>query len=322
MFYYAYLDSRDIVQAIYAMPSPLEGEKYVSIPTNDQTLIGKRYNRQTGKFEDVVMFYYAVLGAKDIVTEVISSETEIIDPNKIRISTSDTTLIGKWYNRGTGQFLNPPIHILAELSTGQINIVGQDKWLQTELNEIRASLVELGYGSIGGYKCTFDMEENQETTNEWTSSGSNTGKNYIFSFDTGIPGYFPKMIRIVSKYFDNDLLVADFYIVRNADGSVKYAYVDKNYFGISRSSTDTAKTRWVAHNIKMSKDDVFAAGKHSNGRLWDEGGGVFFQEIGVNNSDVSIGKFNYTENTFSFTMEISSNLVGNFTDMNLRGYVF
>lgn len=254
MFYYAYLDSRDIVQTIYALPSPITGEQYILIPTNDQTLIGKRYNRQTGEFEEVVIFYYAVLGAKDIVTDVISSETEIVDPNKIQISSNDTTLIGKWYNRETGEFLEPPIHILAELNTRQINIVGQDKWLQTELDELKAENADIRNSSFGGYKCSFKIKDNQQVTSEWV-----TGKRYTFNFNTGITGYFPKMIRLVNSYFEDDTLVLDLFIVKNEDGSVKYTYLDKSYLGTSISSTDFAVTRLIQHDVDASDNDALRA---------------------------------------------------------------
>ncbi|MBR0599548.1 hypothetical protein [Sinanaerobacter chloroacetimidivorans] len=323
MYYYAYLDDRDIVTMIIALPSQITDNKYISIPSNDQTLIGKRYNRNTGEFEDVILFYYAVLGEKDIVTEVISSETEITDPNKILIQTNDTSLIGKWYNRQTGQFLVPPIHILAELDTRQINVQGEDKWLQTELDEINEGLADARNGNFGGYKCSFEIKDNQETTAEWTYSGTNTGKRYTFNFDTGIPGYFPKMIRLVDSYFSDDILVAEFYIVKNSDGTIKRSYVDKNYLGIPLGSGETVAKKYTQHDERITVDDVFRTGRESNGRLYDEGGSSFFQKYtNPSNSYVSVGYFSYTENSFSFTLEVSQNLIGYFTSIDITGYVF
>lgn len=317
MFYYAYLNEKDIVEAIYALPTKITDDRYILIPTNDQTLIGKRYNRLTGKFEDVVIFYYAVLSDKGIVMEVVSSETEITEPNKIKIPSNNTSLVGKWYNRQTAEFLDPPIHILAEHNTQQINILNQDKWLQAELDEINSKLLDLGNGSFGGYKCSFKIKDNQQTTSEWV-----TGKKYVFNFDTGIPGYFPRMIRLVNSYNGDDTLVAELFIAKNEDGSVKYAYLDKTYLGIAMSSTDTAATRRMEHNVDASEDEPLHAGRQSNGNRYDEGGSAFFQAINTNGSRVRIGNFNYTENTLSFTMRISSGLVGNYTVMNLKGYVF
>jgi len=385
MFYYAVLNASDIVEAVYQLPTQITHPSYISIPTNDQTLIGKRYNRATGEFVDVVLYYYAVLGNKDIVVEVISSEETITDPNKILIPTYNTALIGKWYNRATSQFQDPPIHILAEHTTEQINIVNQDKWLQTELDEIKANfqteldetnaslqtglagvntalqtglaetkatlraelagvnatlqtqlnttnttlqtqlagvnakLTTLDRGSFGGYKCRFNMEDNQETTSEWSSGN---GKHYTFSFDTGLSGYFPKMVRIVREYFSDATLIADCYIVKNPDGTVKRAYLDKTYIGIPNGSASTTPTRVIDYNIDMEDSNAITVGRKNTGKTYDEGGSAFFQDISTNNSGVDIGNFNYTENTFSFDMQISSNLVGNYTDIDLKGYVF
>lgn len=317
MYYYAYLDERNIVQMILTLPSQITDNRYISIPTNDQSLVGKRYNRETKQFEDVIMFYYAVLGNKDIVKEVISSETEIVDTNKIKIATKDTSLIGKWYNRGTGQFQTPPIHILAELNTQQINIVGQDIWLQSELDKINASIANLKNKSFSGYQCSFDIEDNEETTSEWVN-----GKNYVYSFNTGIPGYFPKMIRIVNSQFGNDTLVAELYIAKKEDGSIKYAYLDKNYLGRSLGSGVTGESRLIKHNVKAKDSNVFEVGRSNNGERYNEGGSAFFQEINPNGAYVEVGNFNYTENTLSFTMTISRNLIGSFTSIDLRCYVF
>lgn len=322
MYYYAYLDDRDIVTMIIALPSQITDNKYISIPSNDQTLIGKRYNRNTGEFEDVILFHYAVLGEKDIVTEVISSETEITDPNKILIQTNDTSLIGKWYNRQTGQFLVPPIHILAELDTGQINVQGEDKWLQTELDEMNASIESLKNNSYGAYKCSFKLKDNQETTAEWTYSGSYTGKRYTFNFDTGMPGYFPKMIRLVSEHLYDENLIAEFFISKNPDGTVKHSYADIIYVGIPLGFPSATAKSYSKHNVKTTNDDIIRMGKDSSGRVYDEGGSAFFQDLNPSNSYVSIGKFSYTENSISFTMDISPNLIGHYTRIDMKGYVF
>lgn len=55
MFYYAYLNSEDIVEQIITLPSAISVPQYISIPTYDETLIGKRYNRTTGQFEKVII---------------------------------------------------------------------------------------------------------------------------------------------------------------------------------------------------------------------------------------------------------------------------
>jgi len=318
MHYYAYLDDRDIIQMIISLPSKITASRYILIPVNEQALVGKRYNRQTGEFVDVVILYYADLGEKDIVVDIISSETEVTDPNKILISSNNTNLIGKWYNRSTGEFLDEPIHIMAELDTGQINIKDQEKWLQTEIDEINSNLLELGYGNFGGFKCEFDIKDSQAATASWATAG----KDFIFNFDTGIQGYFPKMIRIVNRSSSVDTLAADIYIVKNKDDSVKLSYMDKVYLGIPLDSDSSSEVLCFKHHVNLKDSDALQVGNDYNGKKFDEGAGAFFQAIYPQNAHVSVGNFNYTENSFSFTMQITSNLVGRYTAMDLTGYVF
>ncbi|WNX85950.1 hypothetical protein RWV98_06690 [Agathobaculum sp. NTUH-O15-33] len=56
IYYYAYLNEQDIVEQIFDMPAPITSDQYISIPSHDETLIGKRYNRTTGQFEVVVNY--------------------------------------------------------------------------------------------------------------------------------------------------------------------------------------------------------------------------------------------------------------------------
>lgn len=349
MYYYAYLDERDIVQMIYSMPAPISSNQFILIPTNDQTLIGKKYNRKTGEFEEIVLYYYAVLGEKDIVTSVIDSEVKIVDSNKIQLSSKDLTLIGKWYNRETKQFINPPIHILAELDTEQINIKNQDKWLQTELNEmkekqgndliqintkietglnqvnaklqsdlnqINTKLQTLNAGVFGGYKCHFRMEDNQLMSEQYVD-----GKRYTFNFNTGIAGYFPKMIRLVSEDAGEDNLIVDLYMVKDSNGLVKLAYLDKTYLGIPRVSTETQPKRRSNHDVDMSDYDALFAEVGRNGVLCNEGALSFIQSFTMR-AYAGVGIFEYTENTLSFSITISEDLVGYYTDMRIEVYVY
>lgn len=56
MYYYAYLNAEDIVEQIFDMPAPITSPQYISISSHDETLIGKRYNRETGQFEEVIEY--------------------------------------------------------------------------------------------------------------------------------------------------------------------------------------------------------------------------------------------------------------------------
>lgn len=372
MHYYAFLNEQDVVEDIYSLPTVISDSKYIEIPTNDQSLIGKKYNRTTGKFEDI-MFYYAILDDKDIVTQVVALEAKVTDPKKIEISTYDQTLVGKWYNRSNGTFTAPPIHVLAKMSTGEINTLKadgtpEDKWLNTELTEmkskitevengtpevkslhtelaqlrskitevengtpevkqlhtelaeVRSKITEVERGNFGGYKASFKIEDNQEITEEWI----NNGKRLMFTFDTGIPGYFPKMIRLVHNEFSNDTFVADLYTVRNMDGTIKFAYVDQDYIGIRESSSARTTERIVKHGVELDKTEVFVVGyDERNATTYNEGGYYFV--AGLNKKEgcrVSIGQFSYNENSISFTISPSSEMRGHYTSMHFEVYVY
>ena len=139
VYYYAYLNSANICEQVYAMPSPITGSNYILLDTYDTSLIGKRYNN--GVWEEVTWYYYAKLDDRDIVIEIISNpDTALTGDDLISISSADTSLIGKWYNRTAEEFQEAPIHILAIHSTDEINVGTADKWLTTEITEINAAL--------------------------------------------------------------------------------------------------------------------------------------------------------------------------------------
>ncbi|WP_312647280.1 hypothetical protein [Aminipila sp.] len=371
MHYYAFLNEQDVVEDIYSLPTVISDSKYIEIPTNDQSLIGKKYNRTTGKFEDI-MFYYAILDDKDIVTQVVALEAKVTDPKKIEISTYDQTLVGKWYNRSNGTFTAPPIHVLAKMSTGEINTLKadgtpEDKWLNTELTEIkskitevengtpevkslhtelaqlrskitevengtpevkqlhtelaevRSKITEVERGNFGGYKARFKMEDNQMMTEDW----ANNGKRLTFTFDTGISGYFPKMIRLADDGIE-DYFVADFYIVRNTDGTIKSAYMDQDYIGFMPINISDVKGRVVKHGIDMEDRSIFSSEYSGNEAKMYNYGGFYFTGTPYKkqNSRVDIGEFSYNENSFSFTIRPSDTMVGQYTSIDFMGYIY
>nr|WP_315021554.1 hypothetical protein [uncultured Aminipila sp.] len=368
MHYYAFLNEQDVVEDIYSLPSVISDPKYIEISTNDQSLIGKKYNRTTGKFEDI-MFYYAILDDKDIVTQVVALEAKVTDPKKIEISTYDQSLVGKWYNRSNGTFAAPPIHVLAKMSTGEINTLKadgspEDKWLNaelselrgkitevengtpevkalhteladlrnkitevengtpevkllhTELAEVRSKITEVERGNFGGYKAKFKLQqESQEITSDWVSNG----KRFTFNFDSGIPGYFPKMIRLVNTYFNNDIFVADLYIVRNSDGTIKSAYIDQDFIG---TNTNGDSQRVVRHGRDMDSSDVFNS-SYSNGIMHNYGGHYFMTTFAKwDGANLDVGNFAYNENSISFTLFPTSKMEGMYSMIDLKGYVY
>ncbi len=133
MYYYAYINDNNIVTQIITLPSAITVANYIPISSADDTLIGKYYNAATGDFEEVTAFYYAQLNEKGIVTGVFELPSEVTDPNLIRITFLDQDLVGKYYNAATGEFIAPPVSVLAELSTAEIN--HGERWLGDVLDE-------------------------------------------------------------------------------------------------------------------------------------------------------------------------------------------
>lgn len=140
--WFAILNDQDIVEEVMQMPSGVEGPDYIKIPAEDQSLVGKRYNRETGEFE-VAEYYYAELNEKGIVVEIITSSTPQERDNWIEIPSVDQSLIGKWYDEATKQFIDPPAYILAAHSTDEICYKHEDKWLSKKLDEMEAAIAEV-----------------------------------------------------------------------------------------------------------------------------------------------------------------------------------
>lgn len=135
LYYFAFVDENDIVQAIYSLPTVISDPQYIQIASNDQSLIGKHYNRETLEFEDV--YYYAILNEKSICVNVAFAYEEITDSTYIPITAtqySDGSVVGMYWN-GTA-FVTAPISLLAVASTDTVNYKNQDKWLSTKLDEM------------------------------------------------------------------------------------------------------------------------------------------------------------------------------------------
>lgn len=138
MYYYAYLDANDICTQIYAMPAAISGSQFVAIPSNDQSLVGKHFNRNTSEFETV--YYYAVLNESNIVESVMYNTTQQTTSATLIAITFEQyqTVTGMYWN-GT-EFTEPPISALAVASTDEINYKSEEKWLSTKLDEIEADI--------------------------------------------------------------------------------------------------------------------------------------------------------------------------------------
>lgn len=140
--WFAVLNDQDIVEEVLLMPSSIEGPEFIKIPTENQSLVGMRYNRETGEFE-MPVYFYAMLNEKGIVTEITVWKSEQFGEHMIRIDTEDKTLIGKWYDKENNRFIDPPAFVIAAHSTDEICYKQEDKWLSKKLDEMEQVIAEV-----------------------------------------------------------------------------------------------------------------------------------------------------------------------------------
>lgn len=185
MYYFAYIDADNICTSTYAMPSDLSSVPgYILITEAQHTsgeLIGKRWNAELMVWEEVIVYYYAVLDANGVCLAVIESETEVANSQHVEIDSLDQSYVGKWYNTETSTWYDEaPFHILAAHSTDEINVGESDMSLTTKLTQLGNST---GSGSgtpgeDGGYY-TPSVDANGNLT--WAASKSDmptvTGSN-------------------------------------------------------------------------------------------------------------------------------------------------
>lgn len=201
MYYYAYIDENNIVQAVYTMPSAITGASFIQIDSPDQSLVGKRYNPETGLFEEVIYYYsYAKLDDRDIVIEVFTVENTALAeaPDLIPIASEDTTLINKTYNRETQQFEDTPISELAIHSTDEINVGAENKWLTEKLSEIDEDIAgkanenhaHTNYAAVNHTHTGFAAESHAHSTSDVTGLDSTLTEigNDISALETAVQG--------------------------------------------------------------------------------------------------------------------------------------
>lgn len=79
------------------------------------------------------MYYYAHLNKKGIVLGVYELPTQTNDENLVSISTLNKSLIGKYYDKANGVFIDAPISVLADLDIAKISY--GEEWLKTVLDK-------------------------------------------------------------------------------------------------------------------------------------------------------------------------------------------
>lgn len=79
------------------------------------------------------MYYYAHLNKKGIVLGVYELPTQTNDVNLVAISTLNTSLVGKYYDKINGVFIDAPISVLADLDIAKISY--GEEWLKSVLDK-------------------------------------------------------------------------------------------------------------------------------------------------------------------------------------------
>lgn len=79
------------------------------------------------------MYYYAHLNKKGIVLGVYELPTQTNDVNLVAISTLNNSLVGKYYDKANGVFIDAPISVLADLDIAKISY--GEEWLKTVLDK-------------------------------------------------------------------------------------------------------------------------------------------------------------------------------------------
>lgn len=79
------------------------------------------------------MYYYAHLNKKGIVLGVYELPNQTNDVNLVAISTLNTSLVGKYYDKANGVFIDAPISVLADLDIAKISY--GEEWLKTVIDK-------------------------------------------------------------------------------------------------------------------------------------------------------------------------------------------
>ena len=152
MYYFAFIDENNICTSVYAMPSDLSNVAgYIAITEQQYTtqeVVGKRWNADTFTWEEVTRYFYAIVDANGVCTEVVELDEESTDPSYIAINSLDTTYVGKWYNSETQTWYDEaPFSVLAAHSTDEINVGTSNVSLTTKLTEMETAIENAGGGS-------------------------------------------------------------------------------------------------------------------------------------------------------------------------------
>ena len=155
MYYFAFIDENNICTSVYAMPSDLSNVPGYVLITEEQytsqSVVGKRWNADTFTWEEVTRYYYAIVDANGVCTDVVELDEESTDSSYIAIESLDTTYVGKWYNSENQTWYDEaPFSVLAAHSTDDINVGTSNVCLSDKLAEMETAIENAGTGGGSG----------------------------------------------------------------------------------------------------------------------------------------------------------------------------
>lgn len=233
------------------------------------------------------MFYYAYLNSEDIVEQIITLPSTISVSQYIQISSYDETLIGKKYNRTTGEF--EKVITYAEVTTEDAMF-----WSGTPVATI-------------------------SQTYKKTVSGANTVVATI-PFDTKRSGYMPRRIYMQFKHPVNSNEIRDNVVVvfeRDEDNTIRFKTTYRDGDGaLCNGYVDRYDKSKVFEYTKKKKSTVDSSGGCCFVSLTND----FTSETAM--YDIRIGKWTFDEKSVSFTYTIPADFTSATLQYDVRGYVY
>ena len=150
MYYYAYINEKNIVEDVYALRKAISDGSYIEIAESVYTatingtegsIVGKYWNGSI--FIDKVIYYAIVEKVNDIylVKEIIKSEEAIDKPGEyIEVESFEATKRGQIYDPNTGIFRDAKFHEIADTDTNYISVKGTDVSLSQYLDDTQTMI--------------------------------------------------------------------------------------------------------------------------------------------------------------------------------------
>lgn len=131
------------------------------------------------------MYYYAVLDEKKLVINLTSSETTLTGANLVPLTEAQyndpDSIMGMYYDSDNNQFIIPPISVMAELKTSQIQYKDEEKWLDQKLDEIEQAIANIeipsGDSAFTDYQPTDFISHDLQITSDAGGSKENLTVN-------------------------------------------------------------------------------------------------------------------------------------------------